>query len=151
MNGHPAVGLVVTAASDANTLATDNAIHSALAKLARQLPPGVHTTVTGDITQYTRTALHNVEFDLALGVLMAGLVLLVFLHRCGEHHHRAAGDSGLAPQHIRRHVFPGLQPRPHLPAGPVAGHRYPGGRLHRGTGEHPPPPFPGQGPRHRRL
>lgn len=81
LNGHTAVGLVVTASSTANSLAVDTAIRSALTRLQSQLPSGVHTTITGDITNYTRAALTNVVFDLVMGIVMAGLVLLVFLRR----------------------------------------------------------------------
>lgn len=81
LNGHPAVGLVITASSTANSLQVDNQIRSALAGMGEQLPPHVHTAITGDITNYTRAALANVEGDLALGIVMAGLVLLLFLRR----------------------------------------------------------------------
>ncbi|MHB1533372.1 MAG: efflux RND transporter permease subunit [Acidimicrobiales bacterium] len=81
LNGTPAVGLVVTASSTANSLAVDNAVRAALTKLTPQLPAGVTTTITGDITNYVRAALSNVELDLFLGILFAALVLAVFLHR----------------------------------------------------------------------
>lgn len=81
LNGKPAVGLVVTASSTANTLAVDHAVRQTLASLSTTLPVGVHATVTGDITNYTHAALNNVEWDLFIGIFMAGLVLLLFLHR----------------------------------------------------------------------
>lgn len=81
LNGHPAVGMVLTASSTANSLQVDNQIRSALAGLGSQMPPLVHTAITGDITNYTRAALSNVEGDLVLGIVMAGLVLLIFLRR----------------------------------------------------------------------
>ncbi len=81
LNGTPAVGLVLSASSTANSLQVDSAIRSALAKLGPQLPPGVSTTITGDVTSYVRGALANVELDLFLGIFIAALVLAVFLHR----------------------------------------------------------------------
>ncbi len=81
LNGTPAVGLVVTASSTANSLTVDNEVRAALAALGPQLPTGVSTTITGDITNYVRAALTNVELDLFLGILFAALVLAVFLHR----------------------------------------------------------------------
>ncbi len=81
LNGKPAVGLVVDASSTANSLQVDTAIKSALASLQGKLPPGVSSTVTGDVTNYVRGALSNVELDLFLGIFIAALVLLVFLHR----------------------------------------------------------------------
>lgn len=81
LDGSPAVGLVVTAASTANTLAVDQAVRQTLTTLSQNFPSGVHATVTGDITNYTHAALNNVEWDLFIGIFMAGLVLLLFLHR----------------------------------------------------------------------
>ena len=81
LNGKPAVGLVLTASSTANSLTVDDEVRAELAKLAPQLPPGVSTTITGDITSYVRSALSNVELDLFLGILFAAIVLAAFLHR----------------------------------------------------------------------
>ncbi|MHB8339947.1 MAG: efflux RND transporter permease subunit [Mycobacteriales bacterium] len=81
LDGQPAVGLVVTASSTADSLAVDSQIRSTLSGLTPQLPPGVTTAITGDVTTYVRAALSNVELDLFLGILIAGLVLALFLHR----------------------------------------------------------------------
>ncbi len=81
LDGAPAVGLVISASSTANSLAVDSAIRGALTSLKPQLPTGVSTTITGDITNYVRAALSNVELDLFLGVFIAALVLALFLHR----------------------------------------------------------------------
>ena len=81
LNGKPAVGMVITASSTANALSVDTAIRSTLSNLAHQLPPGVSTVVTGDVTNYVRGALSNVELDLFLGIFIAALVLALFLHR----------------------------------------------------------------------
>ena len=81
LNGVPAVGLVITAQSTANSLAVDQAVHAALTALTPSLPPGTQLTVVGNITRFTRASLHDVEFDLVLAVLITGIVLLAFLHR----------------------------------------------------------------------
>ncbi len=81
LNGAPAVGLVVTASSTANSLAVDSQIRTTLAALTGQLPAGVHPVITGDVTSYVRAALSNVELDLFLGILVAAMVLALFLHR----------------------------------------------------------------------
>ena len=81
LNGAPAVGLVVEAASGANSLAVDTAIRTALRRLGPELPAGVTATITGDVTTYVRAALSDVELDLFLGILIAALVLALFLHR----------------------------------------------------------------------
>ncbi|MDA8392466.1 MAG: efflux RND transporter permease subunit [Actinomycetota bacterium] len=81
LNGKPAVGLVVAPSSTASTLAVDNQVRAALAKMGPQVPAGVHATITGDVTSYVRAALFNVETDLFIGIFMAALVLALFLHR----------------------------------------------------------------------
>ena len=81
LNGQPAVGLVLTAQSTANSLAVNNAVQAALARVQPSLPPGTHFAVVGNITRFTRASLHDVLFDLALAVLVTGVVLMLFLHR----------------------------------------------------------------------
>ena len=81
LDGKPAVGLVVTAQSTANSLAVNNAVHAELARITPSLPPGAHFAVVGNITRFTRASLGGVEFDLLLAVLITGVVLMVFLHR----------------------------------------------------------------------
>ena len=81
LGGHPAVGLVLTAQSTANSLAVNNAVHAALARVQPSLPPGTHFAVVGNITRFTRASLHDVLFDLVLAVLITGAVLMLFLHR----------------------------------------------------------------------
>lgn len=81
LDGHPAVGLVIIASSTANTLSVAHAIAATLHQLDATFPPGVHAAITGNVTDYTQNALRNVESDLIMGILMAGLVLLIFLRR----------------------------------------------------------------------
>ncbi len=81
LNGQPAVGLVLTAQSTANSLAVNNAVKAALARVQPSLPPGIHFAVVGNITRFTRASLHDVIFDLVLAVLITGAVLMLFLHR----------------------------------------------------------------------
>ena len=81
LDGKPAVGLVLTAQSTANSLAVNNAVHAELARIAPSLPPGAHFAIVGNITRFTRASLGGVEFDLLLAVLITGVVLMVFLHR----------------------------------------------------------------------
>ncbi|MHB8295494.1 MAG: efflux RND transporter permease subunit [Acidimicrobiales bacterium] len=81
LNGHPAVGMVITASSTANSLQVDSQIRSTLAGLSSQMPAGVSTAITGDVTNYVRAALSNVELDLFLGIFIAALILALFLHK----------------------------------------------------------------------
>ncbi len=81
LDGKPAVGLVVTAQSTANSLAVNNAVHAELTRISPSLPPGAHFAVVGNITRFTRASLTGVEVDLLLAVLITGVVLMVFLHR----------------------------------------------------------------------
>ena len=75
------VGLQVTKRSDANAVATVEAIRAKLPQLAASLPSNVTITPVFDLTQTTKSALHEVEVALLISIAMVVLVMLVFLRR----------------------------------------------------------------------
>jgi len=79
-NGQDAVGLSIAKQSDANSLQVADDLRAGLARIEETLPAGVRLIVTNDDSRYTRAALDAVQRDLALAVLLTGLVLLLFLH-----------------------------------------------------------------------
>ncbi len=81
LNGKDAVVLVITAQSGANIVEVDNSAKAALARLGRELPPGLKTDIVNDSTVYTHESIRAVEDDLALAILLPAIVLLLFLHR----------------------------------------------------------------------
>jgi HAE1 family hydrophobic/amphiphilic exporter-1 len=80
LNGQDAVGLSITANSDANTVAVSDAVQAQLKKLQDVLPDNTSTTIVEDQSLFTRASLDSIQRDLAIAVIMVALVILVFLH-----------------------------------------------------------------------
>jgi HAE1 family hydrophobic/amphiphilic exporter-1 len=79
LNGQPTVSLTITAQDTANAIATDDAVKRSLAAVQKSLPPGVTYTIISDSSVFTRSALTATTSDLALAVILASLVILLFL------------------------------------------------------------------------
>src|SRR5215471_11618054 len=80
LNGQDAVGLSITANSDANTVAVSDAVQAQLKHLEELLPQGAHTTIVEDQSIFTRASLDAIQRDIAIAVIMVALVILIFLH-----------------------------------------------------------------------
>ncbi len=80
-NGTRAVTLQISKRSDANSVATVEAIRAALPGLSHLLPADVKITPIFDLTPTTVSALHEVEVALLMSIVMVALVMLVFLRR----------------------------------------------------------------------
>ncbi len=79
-NGQDAVGFSVTKQADANGVAVGEAIKATLAQLQPTLPGDVQMAVTSDASIFTRRSLQAVNNDLFIGIILTGIVLLLFLH-----------------------------------------------------------------------
>ncbi|MHB1533502.1 MAG: efflux RND transporter permease subunit [Acidimicrobiales bacterium] len=80
LNGQPTVALTVLPQTGANAVATDSALKAALStQIQKLLPAGMRYTITGDSTSFTLAALTATAGDLALAVILASLVILLFL------------------------------------------------------------------------
>ncbi|UPG92961.1 efflux RND transporter permease subunit [Luteibacter aegosomatissinici] len=82
-NGQRSVVLQVSKRAEANAVATADAIRSRLPALRGLLPADTRITPIFDLTQSTKTALHEVELTLGVSVLMVAGVMLLFLRRWG--------------------------------------------------------------------
>src|SRR5919206_3715132 len=80
LNGQDAVGLSITANSDANTVTVSDAVQAELKRLQGLLPQGTQITIVNDQSKFTRAALDSIQHDLAVAVILVALVILVFLH-----------------------------------------------------------------------
>ncbi|MEO5829310.1 MAG: efflux RND transporter permease subunit [Rhodanobacter sp.] len=80
-NGTRAVTMRISKRSDANAVATVNAIRAQLPALRNLLPADVQITPIFDLTPTTESALHEVEIALLMSIVMVALVMLVFLRR----------------------------------------------------------------------
>ncbi|KZC36167.1 MULTISPECIES: efflux RND transporter permease subunit [Rhodanobacter] len=80
-NDARAVGLQISKRPEANAVATVEAIRARLPQLRASLPSSVTMTPVFDLTQTTKSALHEVQVALLISIAMVVLVMLVFLRR----------------------------------------------------------------------
>ncbi|MCW3096700.1 MAG: Cation/multidrug efflux pump, partial [Chthonomonadaceae bacterium] len=80
INGHDGISLVLTKASDANTVAVVDEANVALEQLKPSLPHDLRRIVLRDDSVTVRDALQDVNGSLLLGAAMAMVVILFFLH-----------------------------------------------------------------------
>ncbi len=80
-NGEPAIGLGIVKLSQANTLATVDAVKAELEAIRRQLPEGVELTIAFDSSVYIRQAIRDVTQTLFEAVLLVVIVIYLFLRR----------------------------------------------------------------------
>jgi multidrug efflux pump len=75
------VGLQITKRPEANAVATVEAIRARLPQLRASLPSNISMTPVFDLTQTTKSALHEVQVALLISIAMVVMVMLVFLRR----------------------------------------------------------------------
>ncbi|WP_158880962.1 efflux RND transporter permease subunit [Rhodanobacter sp. L36] len=75
------VGMQISKRPEANAVATVEAIRAKLPQLRASLPSNVTMTPVFDLTQTTKSALHEVQVALLISIAMVVLVMLVFLRR----------------------------------------------------------------------
>ncbi|MBK8101214.1 MAG: efflux RND transporter permease subunit [Planctomycetes bacterium] len=79
LNGQATVVLEVRRQSGANTIAVIDGIQRGLERLRQSLPPDLELQVIRDQSRYIRAALHEIEFHLVVGSILASIVVLLFL------------------------------------------------------------------------
>jgi len=79
LDGVPTVVLEVRRQSGSNTVAVIDGVTQALDALRPALPPDLRVEVVRDQSRYIRAALHEIEFHLVIGSLLAALVVFWFL------------------------------------------------------------------------
>ncbi len=80
-NGQRAVSMQISKRPEANSVAVVEEIRNRLPGLRNLVPADVQITPIFDLTQGTKSALHEVEIALLLSIVMVALVMLVFLRR----------------------------------------------------------------------
>ena len=78
-NGKRGVLLVVFKQPGANVIDTVDQIRELLPRLIRNIPPGIEVEVVQDRTRTIRASVRDVEFTLALTVMLVVMVILLFL------------------------------------------------------------------------
>ncbi|WP_266157526.1 efflux RND transporter permease subunit [Dyella silvatica] len=80
-NGKTSVAIQITKRADANAVATVQAVLDRLPEFHRWMPADIVMTPTFNLTETTKSALHEVEIALLISIAMVMLVMLVFLRR----------------------------------------------------------------------
>ncbi len=79
LNGVPAVTLVISKQSGANTVATANALKQRLAEIDPTLPKDVHTEIVSDQSIFIQAAIDSIKHHLIEGSFFACIVIFLFL------------------------------------------------------------------------
>ncbi len=78
-NGVPAIGLGIVKQSQANTLATAEAVRSEVANLSKDLPRGVDLDVAFDSSRYIQQSIEDVARTIFEAAILVVLVIYIFL------------------------------------------------------------------------
>ncbi|HEV2421057.1 MAG TPA: efflux RND transporter permease subunit [Candidatus Acidoferrales bacterium] len=79
INGHRTVYLPVTKRADASTLAVVNEVKRSISRFEGALPPDVQLSFQFDQSGYVQNALNSLVREGALGALLSGLIVFLFL------------------------------------------------------------------------
>ena len=80
LNGQPSIGIDVLKTTDGNTIAAVAGVKEQIKKLGKILPPDITFTISTDQSETVNSNLNDVKVSLALGALLAVLVVFIFLH-----------------------------------------------------------------------
>src|SRR5580658_9983334 len=79
LDGKPAVTLVVSKQSGANSVATSDDVKERLASILPLLPKDVTTDVISDQSIFTKAAIKNIQNHMVVGSILASLIIFIFL------------------------------------------------------------------------
>src|SRR5437667_5271812 len=82
-NGKPAVLLNINRQPDSNTLEVADEAHQEVEKIRRSLPPGIQIQPFYDQSIIVSESIKSVRDAILLGVVLASIILVVFLHDWG--------------------------------------------------------------------
>src|SRR5450755_332579 len=77
-DGKTAIGIGILQLADANSLTVSQGVNDAMARLAKDFPPGVHYNVAFDATTFVNESIHEVLQTLALAISLVVLVIFLF-------------------------------------------------------------------------
>lgn len=78
-DGEPAVVLAIRKQSGSNTVAVADAVNERIGELRAELPPGYSVEIVRDESQSIRTGTDGVKEHLAVGAVLAAVVVMMFL------------------------------------------------------------------------
>jgi HAE1 family hydrophobic/amphiphilic exporter-1 len=76
----PALALDIQKQSGANTVAVANGVLAAIAKINRELPPGVSVQVIRDDSGFIRDSIHDVNTTMIIGGFLTVMIVYLFLN-----------------------------------------------------------------------
>ncbi len=79
LDGVPCIVLEARRQSGENTVAVIDGLKRAVEQLRAELPPDLRLEIIRDQSRYIEAALHEIEFHLVIGSVLASLVVLLFL------------------------------------------------------------------------
>ena len=79
LDGKPAVTLVVSKQSGANSVATSDDVKERLAAIVATLPKDVRAEVIADQSIFTKSSIKNIQHHLITGSILASIIILMFL------------------------------------------------------------------------
>jgi multidrug efflux pump len=79
LNRHPASGVAITLAPEADALETADLIKAKVGELARDLPPGYVVAFPRDTTDFIRLSIYEVVETLIVAIILVVIVMFVFL------------------------------------------------------------------------
>ena len=82
-NGKPAVLLNVNRQPDSNTMQVADEVHAELEEIRKSLPPGIQIQPFYDQSIIVSESIKSVRDAILLGLLLASIILVVFLHDWG--------------------------------------------------------------------
>ena len=80
LDERPALALDIQKQSGANTVAVVDGVKAAVARLGKELPPGVSLQIVRDASTFIRDSIHDVNTTLILGGILTVLIVFVFLN-----------------------------------------------------------------------
>ena len=78
-DGKTAIGIGILQLANANSLTVSQGVNDAMARLAKDFPPGVRYNVAFDATTFVNESIHEVLQTLALAISLVVLVIFLFL------------------------------------------------------------------------
>jgi hydrophobic/amphiphilic exporter-1 (mainly G- bacteria), HAE1 family len=79
-NGEPAVSISIQKRSDANPVNTAAGVRAEIERMNAELPAGTRITVVRDGSEFIRSSINDVLWNLLIGIILTTLVLFLFLH-----------------------------------------------------------------------
>ena len=135
-NGEPAITVAVKKRSDGNEIAVADGVFAALDDLRGELDADISIDVVRETASFVRESRADVLGNIAVGIVLTGLLLFLFLHDWRQTLIAAVAMPVSVVASFMLMEAAGLHPERDVADGPGHLHRHPGDQLDRGAGEH---------------